>query len=186
MKIKKNKKLQLTTLLLLILTILFMSTGLMLINISNYFDYIHFDNSLKLILRKTNGFKLLNIFSINYILVHSANLICWFTQNNKNYYNWIQLQIGIIFCIILVPILIFIITSLTFLNIGLKIKIKNNNFWDAIQNCEIINNYYIHINRNLLNVKSFFYNLFFQLYYQKLSLPKSKHLYLCKLNSQFH
>jgi pilus assembly protein TadC len=53
-------------------------------------------------------------------------------------------KIAVIFSTIVVPIFVSIILSLTFLIIGLKIKIKNNNFWDAIANCEIISNYYIH------------------------------------------
>ncbi|WJG70148.1 hypothetical protein SIXOD_v1c12050 [Spiroplasma ixodetis Y32] len=37
-----------------------------------------------------------------------------------------------------------LITVLLFTISTSKVKIKNNNFWDAIQNCEIINNYYVH------------------------------------------
>lgn len=140
----KTKKLQLLTALLFILIIIIITIGLILIGISNYYDYVQIDKNPKLILRQMHGFKLLNILSINYILIHSASFICYFTQNNNNYNNWIQLQIGVIFCHILVPVLTIITISLTFLIIGLKVKIKNNNFWDAIQNCEIINNYYIH------------------------------------------
>lgn len=139
----KTKKLQLLTVLLFILTILIMTIGLVLIDISN-FDYIHINWSSKLVLKKINGFSLLKYISIIYILNHSANFICLISENYELYYNWMQLQIGIIFCIILVPIFLSITMSLFFLIIGLKIKLKNNNFWDAIQNCEIIYNYYIH------------------------------------------
>ncbi len=140
----KTKKLQLITVLLFILTIIIITIGLILIGISNYYHYVQIDKNSKLILRQINGFKLLNILSMNYILIHSPSFICYFTGNNNNYNNWIQLQIGVIFCIILIPILMSITMSFIFLIIGLKIKIKNNNFWDAIQNCEIISNYYIH------------------------------------------
>ncbi|WJG70589.1 hypothetical protein [Spiroplasma ixodetis] len=139
----KTKKLQLITVLLFILTIIIITIGLILIGISNYYHYVQIDKNSKLILTQINGFKLLNILSMNYILIHSPSFICYFTENNNNYNNWIQLQIGVIFCYILVPILTIITISLTFLIIGFKIKLKNNNFWDAIQNCEIINNYYI-------------------------------------------
>lgn len=136
----KLKKLQLLTVLLFILTILLMIIGLILIRISNF----NYHNQQQII--KMNGFNFLNIYSINYTLCHCASHICLchIFQNNQNYYNWIKLQIGIIFCVILVPILTIITLSLTFFIIGLKINLKNNNFWDAIQNCEIINNYYIH------------------------------------------
>ncbi|WP_342218317.1 hypothetical protein [Spiroplasma endosymbiont of Amphimallon solstitiale] len=140
----KIKKLQLITALLFILTILIMSTGLTLIDFSNYHS-----NMFNLLTKsyeklEKNGFELLKTISINHILSYSADYVCHISHNNKNYYNWIQLQVGIIFCIIITPILTFITTSLLFFNIGLRVKIKNNNFWDAIQNCEIISNYYIH------------------------------------------
>ncbi|WP_338979100.1 hypothetical protein [Spiroplasma endosymbiont of Panzeria rudis] len=144
MTIKALKKLQLLTVSLFILTIIIITIGLILIGISNYYDYVQIDKNSKLILRQIHGFKLLNILSMNYILIHSPSFICYFTENNNNYNNWIQLQIGIIFCYILVPILTIITISLTFFIIGLKVKIKNNNFWDAIANCEIISNYYVH------------------------------------------
>ncbi|WJG69913.1 hypothetical protein [Spiroplasma ixodetis] len=145
MKLKTLKKLQLITVLLFILTILITVIGLFLINYSNYSDY-HVFNPVKeeYVCINVNGFEFLNHCNIDYILSHSANYICWLIKNNENYYNWIQLQIGVIFCIILIPILMSITMSFIFLIIGLKIKIKNNNFWDAIANCEIINNYYIH------------------------------------------
>lgn len=139
----KTKKLQLITVSLFILSISIMTIGLILIGISNV-NYIHINWSSKLVLRKSNGFNLLKYISIIYILNHSANFICLINRNYELYYNWIQLQIGVIFCVILVPIFSSITMSLIFLIIGLKIKLKNNNFWDAIQNCEIIYNYYIH------------------------------------------
>lgn len=132
----KTKKLQLITALLFILTILIMIIGLSLIGFCDYHFHI--------IKNDKNGFEILSTTSITHILGCSAKCVCLMTNCNENYYNWIQLQIGVIFCTILVPIFLSIILSLTFLIIGLKIKIKNNNFWDAIQNCEIIYNYYIH------------------------------------------
>ncbi|WP_339041195.1 hypothetical protein [Spiroplasma endosymbiont of Apeira syringaria] len=141
----KTKKLQLITVSLLILTILIMIIGLFLINYSIYCDY-HVFNPVKekYVCVNVNGFEFLNHCNINYVLSHSASYICGLSKNNANYYNWIQLQIGVIFCIILIPILLSITMSFIFLIIGLKIKIKNNNFWDAIVNCKIISNYYIH------------------------------------------
>ncbi|WP_342219009.1 hypothetical protein [Spiroplasma endosymbiont of Amphimallon solstitiale] len=92
-----------------------------------------------------NGFQILATTSIYHILEYSPKYVCYISQNIGNYYNWVELQIGVIFCIILVPTLLYVITLLIFTNICLKIKNKrNNNFWDAIENCEIINNYYIH------------------------------------------
>ncbi|WJG70657.1 hypothetical protein [Spiroplasma ixodetis] len=136
----KTKKLLLITVSLFILTILLMIIGLMLIGFSKHYDCMPIINlNSKLVLIEKNGFSLLNYISVNYVLSHSTNFI----RLTNNYYNWIQLQIGVIFCVILVPILGLITLSLTFLIIGLKIKVKNNNFWDAIQNCEIISNYYI-------------------------------------------
>ncbi|WP_338974045.1 hypothetical protein [Spiroplasma endosymbiont of Tricholauxania praeusta] len=153
MILQKYKKLKLATLFLFILTILIMVIGLMLIGFSN-FDKSFFEN-LKLYKEKrliveitleiTNGFSLLNYMSVNYILNHSAENICSSVIHNYDgYYDWVQLQIGVIFCIILTPIFGFFTIALTFLIIGLKVKIKNNNFWDAIQKCEIINSYYVH------------------------------------------
>lgn len=150
MKLQKYKKLKLVTLVLSILTILIMISGLILIALSNanhgylkHFNWYITDS--KLIKDMTNGFSLLHYVSISYLLNNSAEHICFINNNNNEwYYDWIQLQVGVIFCIILVPIFGFISLSLTFFIVGLKIKIKNNNFWDAIQNCEIINNYYIH------------------------------------------
>lgn len=140
----KLKKLQLTTVLIFILTILLMIIGLMLIGFSNHYDYMPIINlNSKLVLIEKNGFALLNHISVNYVLSHSIHFIRLINTYN-NYFNWVQLQIGVIFCVILVPILGLITLSLTFFIIGLKVKMKNNNFWDAIQNCEIISNYYIH------------------------------------------
>lgn len=143
----KLKKLQLTTVLLFILTILIIIIGLMLIAFCNF----HFYNNKYSKYR--GGFSILKHFGISYIINHSATYFYNLGPHHfkENYYVWIQLKIGIIFCVILVPILIFIINSLIFLIIGLKIKVKNNNFWDAIQNCEIISNYYIHFKIMLSN-----------------------------------
>lgn len=139
------KKLQLVTASLFILTILIMIIGLMLVGVCNFCYHI-FNPSTKIWEdgENHNGFYFLKITSIYRILSCSATHACYISHNIGNFYNWIQIQIGVIFCVILVPSLIFITTALIFINIGLKIKIKNNNFWDAVQNCEIINNYYIH------------------------------------------
>ncbi|WJG70508.1 hypothetical protein [Spiroplasma ixodetis] len=110
----KLKKLQLTTVLLFILTILLMIIGLLLIGFSKNYDCMPIINlNSKLVLIEKNGFSLLNHISVNYVLSHSTNFIC-LTNNHNNYFNWIQLQIGIIFFVILVPILGLIILSLTF------------------------------------------------------------------------
>jgi len=153
MILQKYKKLKLATLFLFILTILIMVIGLMLIGFSNFnkifFEHLKLYKEKRLIieitLEITNGFSLLNYMSVNYILNHSAENICSSVVHNYDgYYNWVQLQIGVIFCIILTPIFGFFTIALTFLIIGLKVKIKNNNFWDAIRKCEIINSYYVH------------------------------------------
>ncbi|WDA54818.1 MAG: hypothetical protein PPFGHCPK_01288 [Spiroplasma endosymbiont of Drosophila atripex] len=153
MILQKYKKLKLATLFLFILTILIMVIGLMLIGFSS-FDKSFFENLklykekrliIEITLEITNGFSLLNYMSVNYILNHFAENICSSVIHNYDgYYDWVQLQIGVIFCIILTPIFGFFTIALTFLIIGLKVKIKNNNFWDAIQKCEIINSYYVH------------------------------------------
>ncbi|WJG70102.1 hypothetical protein [Spiroplasma ixodetis] len=153
MILQKYKKLKLATLFLFILTILIMVIGLMLIGFSNFnksfFEHLKLYKEKRLIieitLEITNGFSLLNYVSVNYILNHSAENICLSVVHNYDgYYDWVQLQIGVIFCIILTPIFGFFTIALTFLIIGLKVKIKNNNFWDAMQKCEIINSYYVH------------------------------------------
>ncbi len=144
MKIKTLKKLQLITVLLFIFTILIMIIGLTLIGSCDYHSHIYNLLTKKYINLEKNGFGILSTTSIIHILGYSPKSVCSITNCNGNYYNWIQLQIGVIFCVILVPILAIITLSLTFFIIGLKVKMKNNNFWDAIQNCEIINNYYVH------------------------------------------
>ncbi|WP_425381087.1 hypothetical protein [Spiroplasma endosymbiont of Polydrusus pterygomalis] len=151
MNLQKYKKLKLITLLVLvfIFTILIMTIGLLLIAFAAFnhdsLNFIELHWKQKFIVNNiTNGFSLLNYMSINYLFTHSASYICSINDNYQGYYDWIQLQIGVIFCVILVPIFAFVTISLTFLIIGLKIKIENNNFWDGLQNCEIINNYYIH------------------------------------------
>lgn len=147
MTIKALKKLQLITVLLFILTIALITTGLILIDFSNF----HYINKYS---KYDGGFATLKHFGLIFILEHSAKYFYNLgTQHSKaNYDYWIQLQIGVIFCVILFPILTCIVISLTSFIFGLKIKIKNNNFWDAIQNCEIIYNYYIHIKTMFLNL----------------------------------
>lgn len=154
MKIFKFKKLQLTTVLLFILTILIIITGLILIGLYHGKEIVIVKNSFiskkhfnKLII-KYNGFELLYKYSWYYILGNSNiyfknfDTYYYFIQN-YHFPSLLQLQIGIVFCVFLMPILIVIL--LIFIFIILKRKyIKNNNFWDAIQNCEIINNYYVH------------------------------------------
>lgn len=150
MNLQKYKKLKLITLLLFVFTILMMISGLLLIDFSDgnhdylYYFIIQGQTKQNFIINITNGFSLLNYMSINYLLTHSASSMCSINNNYEGYYDWIQIQIGVIICVILVPIFAFFSISLIFLIIGLKIKIENNNFWDALQNCEIINNYYIH------------------------------------------
>ncbi|WDA54408.1 MAG: hypothetical protein PPFGHCPK_00851 [Spiroplasma endosymbiont of Drosophila atripex] len=138
------KKIQIITILLFILTILFIISGLILIDFCDYHSHIRNQTTLKFENIERNGFQILTITSIYHILEYSPKYVCYISQNIGNYYNWIELKIGVIFCIILTPIFGFFTIALTFLIIGLKVKIKNNNFWDAIENCEIINNYYIH------------------------------------------
>ncbi|WP_342276361.1 hypothetical protein [Spiroplasma endosymbiont of Nebria brevicollis] len=138
---KSIKKLQLITIILLIITILIMIIGLVLIGFCDFHNCIIKVSKFKVEITEENGFKLLNTTSINYVLSHSA---CSVSKNIGTYSHWIQLQSGVIFCTILTPIFTFITTALTFLTIGFKMKFKNNNFWDAIKNCEIINNYYLH------------------------------------------
>lgn len=146
MTIKAPKKLQLITALLFILTIVIIIIGLILIDFFHTKEIItskrYYDK--KLII-KNNGFDLLRNYNLTFLLNH-YKLNNTFGIINVAYENQLllQLQIGIILLIIISPILTLITISLFFLIIGLKIKIKNNNFWDAIQNCEIINNYYIH------------------------------------------
>ncbi len=141
MKIKTLKKLQLITVLLFILSILTLIIGLILIDFS-HFNLFYFDKNLNCI----NGFKMLKHFQLSFIIEHSAKYFYNLGTHHikENYYEWTELRSEIFLVLILVPILFFITMLFTFFIIGLKIKIKNNNFWDAIQNCEIINNYYIH------------------------------------------
>ena len=155
MKIQKLKKINLITLSLLILTILVIFTSLTLIdffNIKNDIKYIpSFYNYYRKqeIITKENGFNLIKEHGLIYMLTNNKLYFCkhYFFQNiveNYNLKSLIQLKIGIVFAIILSPILLFITILLIFLNIYLKIKKVDNNFWDAIKNCEIINNYYVH------------------------------------------
>ncbi len=149
----KIKKLQLITALLFILTILLMIIGLLLINLFNGKEVVFTKNyssnkDTKPLIFIYNGFKLWSKYSWYYILTNDnislKNFGNYYIIHNYYHYSLLQFKIGVIFWAILVPIFLSIILSLIFLIIGLKIKIKNNNFWDAIQNCEIINNYYIH------------------------------------------
>lgn len=138
---KKINILQLITAILFAFIILILIIGLYLIWFSNF--HIKIENSFSTF---KNGYQLLKDFGLSYVLSHSANFFISLRHYSYsgNYYPWIQLQIGIIFCVIISPILLY--TAIIFIIIILifKIKRKNNNFWDALQNCEIINNYYIH------------------------------------------
>jgi len=129
---KKIKILQLLSVILFAIVILITVVGLYLIWFSNFCD------------SHKNGFTMLQYKGVSFILGHSSRYICNITHHPEDYYTWVQLQIGIILCIIVSPTLLYItILFLTIIFI-FKIKYKNNNFWDAIENCEIINNYYIH------------------------------------------
>ncbi len=152
MKIKALKNLQLITVLLFILTILTLIIGLWIIGLFHGKEVVISKNiSLHKILKKIfkyNGFILWSKYSLYYILSNNnislKNFGNYYTVHNYYHYSLLQFKIGIIFCEILVPILIFITILLILWIIYLKIKIKNKNFWDFIANCEIINNYYIH------------------------------------------
>jgi len=137
---KKIKILQGITVILFAFIILITVMGLYLIWFSNFHYIIGYKHSDKY----SNGFGTLKYFGISFILFHSPNSISNITNHPENYHAWVQLQTGIILCLIISPVLLYItILFITFILI-FKIKIKNNNFWDAIQNCEIINNYYVH------------------------------------------
>lgn len=138
---KKVKILQLITIILFAIIVLITITGLYLIWFSNF--YIKFDNNTCYLTFK-DGYTILKHFGLSYVISTSASSFCNLNHYVNNYYPWIQLQIGVIFCIIITPILLY--TAILFIVVIfiLKIKDKNNNFWDAIQNCEIINNYYVH------------------------------------------
>ncbi|BDT02941.1 MULTISPECIES: hypothetical protein [Spiroplasma] len=141
MKIKALKKLQLLTVLLFIFTILTLIIGLILIDFS-HFNLFYLNKKLNCI----DGFYMLKHFQLSFIIEHSAKYFYNFGTHHikENFYEWTELRSGIFLVLFLLPILFFITISLTFFIIGFKTKLKNNNFWDAIQNCEIINNYYIH------------------------------------------
>ncbi|WJG69840.1 hypothetical protein [Spiroplasma ixodetis] len=147
MKIQKLKKINLITLSLFILTILVIFTSLTLI------DFFNIKNDIKYIPSFYNHYRKQEIITkengLIYILTNNKLYFCkhYLFQNIVENYilkSLVQLKIGIVFAIILSPILLFITILLIFLNIYLKIKKENNNFWDAIENCEIINNYYVH------------------------------------------
>ncbi|WJG69539.1 hypothetical protein [Spiroplasma ixodetis] len=149
----KLKKLQLITVLLFILTILIIITGLLLLGLFHGKEVVtvknnHLFKNTKPLIYEYNGFTLWSKYSWYYILTNNNISFNNFGSEYiiHNYYNYslLQLKIAVIFSTIIVPIFVSIILSLTFLIIGLKRKIKNNNFWDAIANCEIISNYYIH------------------------------------------
>ncbi|WP_342266440.1 hypothetical protein [Spiroplasma endosymbiont of Villa modesta] len=143
----KLKKLQLITVLIFILTILIMIAGLLLLSLFHGKEVVTTKNTEPLTY-EYNGFTLWSKYSWYYILTNNnicfKNFGSYYIIDNSYNYSLLWLKIAIIFSTIVVPIFISIILSLTFLIIGLKRKIKNNNFWDAIANCEIISNYYIH------------------------------------------
>ncbi len=100
-----------------------MIIGIMLLGFCDYHFY-NFNQPTRMWEdEKHNGFYFLKVSSIYRILSCSATRACSVNNNNGNFYIWIQLQIGIVLFVILVPILGLIILSLTFLIIGLKIKI---------------------------------------------------------------
>lgn len=136
----KVKIIQFLVVLLLSLTILLIVIGLILIHFSSFHFYIN--NHLQYV----NGFTILKRFRLSFILKHSADYFYNFGHHHfkENLLPWMQLKAGVIFCVILVPIFASITMSLFSLIVGLKIKIRNNNFWDAIKNCEVISNYYLH------------------------------------------
>jgi len=138
---KKVKILQLITVILFAFIILITVIGLYLIWLSNFHYFIRYNHSEHS--RYSNGFVTLKRFGLSFILFHSPSYICNITNHPENYQAWVQLQTGVILCLIISPILLYM--TILFITIILIFKIKyNNNFWDAIQNCEIINNYYIH------------------------------------------
>ncbi|WP_281749367.1 hypothetical protein [Spiroplasma ixodetis] len=149
MKIKALKKLQLITVLIFILTILIIIAGLLLLGLFHGKEVVtiksnHLVKNTEPLIYEYNGFTLWSKYSWYYILTN--NNIClnnfgsYYIIHNSYNYSLLWLKIAVIFSTIVVPIFISIILSLTFLIIGLKRKIKNNNFWDAIANCEIISN----------------------------------------------
>ncbi|WJG70847.1 hypothetical protein [Spiroplasma ixodetis] len=139
---KKVKILQLTTIILFAITVLITITGLYLIWFSNF--YFKFDNNEQCHSNFKDGYTMLKHFGLSYTISTSASSFCNLSHISDNYYPWIQLQIGVIFCIIIVPILLYTVFLFVVIIFVFKIREKNNNFWDAIENCEIINNYYVH------------------------------------------
>ncbi|WP_342277146.1 hypothetical protein [Spiroplasma endosymbiont of Nebria brevicollis] len=135
---KKIKLLQLIIVIMLALIILITIIGLYLIGFSDF----HYDE--KGSQKRNNGFATLSHFGISFIVDHSVTYICHVLNNKENYHSFLKLQIGVILCLIISPTLLYVtILFITFILV-LKIKSKNNNFWDAISNCQIINNYYVH------------------------------------------
>lgn len=138
---KKINILQLLTAILLAFMVLVIIIGLYLISLSNF--TVKYDDNTSTF---KDGYQLLKHFGLSYILSHSAKCFISLKHYNysDNYYPWIQLQSGVIFCLIISPILLYTTIIFIIMIFIFKIKRKNNNFWDAIQNCEIINNYYVH------------------------------------------
>ncbi|WP_375317989.1 hypothetical protein [Spiroplasma endosymbiont of Virgichneumon dumeticola] len=135
---KKIKLLQLLTVIMLTLIVLITIIGIYLIGFSDFKDD---DKSSP---KRINGFATLSHLGISFIIGHSVKYICYVLNDKENYYNFVQLQIGVILCLIISPTLLYVtILFITFILV-LKIISKNNNFWDAISNCQIINNYYVH------------------------------------------
>ncbi|WP_375317552.1 hypothetical protein [Spiroplasma endosymbiont of Virgichneumon dumeticola] len=91
---KSIKKLQLVTIISLISTVLIMITGLIFIGFCNFHKCIIKASKLNFVILEKNGFELLNITSINYVLSHSAYYV---SKNDGTYSQWIQLQSGVIF-----------------------------------------------------------------------------------------
>lgn len=137
---KNIKILQLVTVILFALIILITIIGLYLIWFSN-FDF-KFNDKCNSTFK--DGYVILKHFGLSYVLNHSASYICSLSEHTINYYPWIQLQAEVILCIIIGPTLLYMTILFITIIFILQIKNRNNNFWDSLQNCEIINNYYIH------------------------------------------
>lgn len=136
---KKIKMLQLATVIMISLIIVITVIGIYLIGFS---DFHYYTENHKW--KRTNGFGALARFGLSFVIGHSIDYICDATNNKENYCNWVQLKIGVILCLIISPFLIYMTILFITIILIFKIKSKNNNFWDAIKNCQVINNYYIH------------------------------------------
>ncbi len=139
---KKIKILKLITAILFAFIILIAIIGLYLIWFSDFHHFIYYKHHKHS--KYSSGFSVLKHFGLSFILFHSTTYICNATHHAENYQAWVQLQTGVILCLIISPMLLYMTILFIIIIFIFKIKNKNNNFWDAIQNCEIINNYYIH------------------------------------------